>query len=132
MKTNKMQSIYQQYQNHVIQPDTQQMLNKPLENAALDKGHEEFLKLLVGKLEKGELNPYMPATLFNEPVFKKLSEEEQEKADMGAINLMGIIRQIQNLWKLDHKQSFQLQNLVETVWQMKSKLEEKYGDVYVI
>jgi len=127
-----MQTIYQQYQDHVIKPDTQQMLNKPLEKTALEKEHQEFLQLLIGKLKKGELNPYMPATLFNEPVFQKLSEEDREKGDMGAINIMGIVRQIDNLWKLDQKTSFQLENLVETVWQMKSKLEEKYGDIYVI
>jgi hypothetical protein len=127
-----MRNVYKMFKDAVLDPKVQKKLNQPLSQEALAKEHEDFLDMLIGKLERKELDPYNPSTLFNKPVCDKLSEEEMEKADMTAINLMGVIRQIQQLWNLDHKASFQMQNLVEKVWQMKSKFEEQHGDVYVI
>jgi hypothetical protein len=88
--------------------------------------------MLIGKLENGEINPHVIATLLNTEIYDKLSEEEQEATDLTGHNLMSLIRMIESLWKLDQKPSFQIQNMVETVFQMKSKFEEKHGDVYII
>lgn len=128
-----MEDIFAKYQNYTVAPQTQQQLNQPLsDNTGFNEGHEDFLKMLIGKLESGELNPHSPATLYNRAVYDKLSESDQESADLTAINLMSMIRQIQVLWNMDHSATFQIQNLVETVFQMKSKYEEKHGDVYII
>jgi hypothetical protein len=107
-------------------------LNQPLSREDLAKEHAEFLDLLIGKLERKEIDPVNASTLYNHPVYDKLSEMEQEKADLTAINIMGVLRQIEKLWKLEQSKSFQIQNLVESAWQMKSKFEELHGDVYVI
>jgi hypothetical protein len=120
------------FKDAVIVPDVQQKLNQPLSTEALAKEHAEFLDMLIGKLERKEIDPINASTLYNRPIYDKLSEVEQEKADLTAINLMGVIRQIERLWKLERAKSFQMQSLVETVWQMKSKFEELHGDVYVI
>lgn len=123
----------EQYKDVIIDPKTQQILNQPLkDDTGFNEGHEDFLKMLIGRLEKGELNPYNAQTLYNRPVYDKLSDEEKEAADLTAINLMGIIRQIEQLWKIENKATFQIQNLVETVFHMKSRFEAKYGDVYII
>lgn len=128
-----MQKVIQQYQDVIIDPETQERLNKPLKDkTGLDEEYENFLHALIKKLEDGSINPHNAQTLYNRAVYDKLSEEDQEKADLTAINLISIIRQIEALWKAEHKTSFQIQNLVETVWQMKSKFEEQYGDVYII
>jgi hypothetical protein len=127
-----MRNVYKMFKDAAIDPGVQQKLNEPLSGDALSKEHEEFLEMLIGKLEKKELDPFNINTLYNRPVYDKLSENDQEKTDLTASNLMAIIRQIEQLWKLEHSKSFQIQNLVETVWQMKSKFEELHGDVYVI
>ena len=128
-----MQDIIKKYKDHKVDDKTQQQLNKPLKDeTGFNEGHEEFLKMLIEKLETGELNAHSPATLYNREIYKELSEEEQEKTDLTAINLMSLIRQIETLWKLDQSASFQIQNLVEGVFQMKSKFEEQHGDVYII
>lgn len=128
-----MEDVLKKYQDHTMDPKTQQLLNQPLKDTTgFNEGHEDFLKTLIGKLESGELNPHRPSTLYNRPAYDKLSEEDQESADLTAINLMSLIRQIEGLWKLDQTATFQIQNLVESVFQMKSKFEQKYGDVYVI
>ena len=128
-----MEDILNKYKDHTMDPQTQQQLNQPLKDeTGFNEGHEDFLKMLIGKLESGELNPHRPSTLYNRPVYDKLSEEDQESTDLTAINLMSLIRQMEGLWKLDKTASFQIQNLVESVFQMKSKFEEKHGDVYII
>lgn len=128
-----MKDLLKKYENHQVDENTQQELNKPLkDDTGFNEGHEDFLKMLIQKLESGELDPHTPNTLYNRPIYDKLSEEEQEKADMTAVNLMSMIRQIESLWKLDQTATFQIQNLIESVFQAKSKFENLYGDVYVI
>jgi len=128
-----MQKIIEQYKDAIIDPKTQKQLNEPLmDQTGFNAGHEDFLKLVIKKIESGELNTHNPQTLYNRAVYDKLSENDQEKADLTAINLMSVIRQIEALWKIDNKATFQIQNLVETVFQMKSVFEQKHGDVYII
>ena len=128
-----MEDIIKQYQDHQVDEKTQQELNKPLEDkTGFNEGHEEFLKMLITKLADGTLDPHKPATLYHRALYDTLSEEDQEKTDLTAINLMSLIRQIESLWKLDQSATFQIQNLVESVFQMKSKFESQYGDVYII
>ncbi len=128
-----MEDIVKKYQDHIVDPKTQAELNKPEhDKTGFNEGHEDFLKDLIKKLEEGTINPYDAKTLHNKDIYAKLAEEEQEETDLVAQNIMGIIRQIEQLWKIEQKSSFQIQNLVETVFQMKSKFEEKHGDVYII
>lgn len=128
-----MQDLLQKYKDHVMDEQTQQQLNTPLtDGTGFNEGHEDFLKMLIGKLESGELNPHNVDSLYNRTVYEKLSEEEQEKTSLTAMNLMSMIRQIEALWKLGQSATFQIQNLVETIFQMKSKFEKLHGDVYII
>ena len=128
-----MQDLLKQYENHQMDDKTQKKLNEPLKDeTGFNPGHEDFLKILIEKLNSGQLVTTNPSTLYNPVIYDKLSEEQQEKVDLTAINLMSLIRQIEALWKLDQSASFQIQNLVETVFQMKSKFEKDYGDVYII
>ena len=128
-----MQSFIQQYQNYQVDEQTQQQLNRPLKDeTGFNEGHEAFLKMLIEKMASGELNALNSDSLYNHQVYDKLTEEQQEKASLTAINLMSAIRQIETLWKIDPTATFQIQNLVETVFQMKSKFEREYGDVYII
>ena len=90
------------------------------------------MKELIGKIEGGEINLHDPQSIYNRAVYEKLDEREREKADLTGVNLISLIRQIQALWSIDQKASFQIQNLVESVFQMKSRFEEQYGDVYII
>lgn len=122
-----------QYENYNMDEKTQKELNVALkDDTGFNEGHEDFLKMLIEKLNTAVLDPYNPETLYNRAIYDKLTEEQQEKSSLTAVNLMSTIRQIQALWKIDQSASFQIQNLVETVFQMKSKFEKEYGDVYII
>ena len=128
-----MEDIIKKYQGHIVDTKTQQKLNQPLKDeTGFNEGNEEFLKMLIEKLGSNEINPHNAQTLYNKEVYEKLSDEEKEAADLTAMNIIGVIRQIEQIWKLEKKPTFQIQNLVETVFNMKSKFEEKHGDVYII
>lgn len=128
-----MEDILKKYEDHQVDDKTQKQLNEPLKDkTGFNEGHEEFLKMVIAKLESGELDPHKPASLYNRAIYDKLPEEEQEKTDLTAINLMSMIRQIESLWKIDQNATFQIQNLVESVFQMKAKFEKEHGDVYII
>lgn len=128
-----MNDLFTQYQNYIVDATTQAELNRPVEDATgFNPGQEDFLKDLIHKLETGVLNPYQPETLYHRAVYDQLSEEQQERADLTAVNLMSLIRQVEQLWKIDQKASFQIQNMVESIFEKKSKFEAEYGNVYVI
>ncbi len=128
-----MENPFEQHKDHITDPKTQKALNKPLgDTTGFNAGHEDFLKDLIKKLEDKTINPHNINTLYNKPVYEKLSEEEMEATDIASFNIISIIRQIEQLWALEHKATFQIQNLVETVFQMKSKFEKKHGDVFII
>ena len=128
-----MEDTFKQYKDHIVTPQTQQTLNKPLEDATgFNAGHEDFLKDLIKKLEDKTIDPHNINTLYNKPVYEKLSEEEMEQTDVVSFNIISIIRQIEQLWALEQKATFQIQNLVETVFQMKSRFEKEHGDVFII
>lgn len=121
------------YKDQDISADTQQMLNKPMEHPeTLDPKDEEFLAMLMDKIEKGEIDLYRPSTLLNMPVYEKLSEAAKGKADFDALNLLGTIRQIRKLWLAGERNTYQIENLTHQIRLTKERLEEIGGDIYII
>ena len=128
-----MEATFEQHKDHITDPETQKTLNEPFKDkTGFNVGHEEFLKDLLKKLEDKTIDPHNINTLYNKPVYEKLTEEEMEQTDVVSFNIISIIRQIEQLWVLEQKATFQIQNLVETVFQMKSKFEKEHGDVFII
>lgn len=119
--------------NAVIADDIQAMLNTPVAHSTgIDPKDEQFLQMLVGKIEAGEIKLLLPSSLLNLPVYDKLDEMAKGKADVNAYNLLSTIREIYNLWKLGHKETFQIANLVHQIRVTKERLEEISGDIYII
>ena len=68
-----MEDLLKKYEDHQVDDKTQEELNKPLKDeTGFNEGHEEFLKMLIGKLESGEINVHTPSTLYNRQVYDKL------------------------------------------------------------
>ncbi|MEK9132186.1 MAG: hypothetical protein AAB606_00545 [Patescibacteria group bacterium] len=116
-----------------IDPETQKRLNQPLVNPnGLSPEDQAFLSLVMSKVDKGEINLLSPSTLLNQAVYDALPEEQQGKVDYDAVNLATTLRNIYDLWKLEQKPTFQIENLVRQVRLTKERLEQISGDVYVI
>ena len=114
-------------------PQTQKMLNEPTMNPkGLSKEDENFLNILVSKVEKGEINLLQPSSLINHAIYDTLPAEQQGKVDFDAMNMAAVLRDIYGLWKAYSKPTFQIENLVHQIRLTKERLEQISGDVYVI
>lgn len=121
------------YQNVDMPQAEQVQLGKPLQDsAAIDPKNQEFLGMLVGKIEKKEIDLHRPSSLINTAVYDKLDEISQGKTDYDAVNLLSTIREIYRLWQMNDQQTFQIQNLVHKIRTTKERIEAIAGDIYII
>ena len=122
-----------QQANIELSPTAQEALNKPLLHpGGLSDEDQKFLAMLVGKIEKKEINLYQPSSLFNHAVYDNLSEQAKNRAEFDAYNMLGAIRDIYRLMQAGHNATYQLENLVHRIRITKERLEEAGGDIYVI
>lgn len=119
--------------NGGLSDDQVQNLNQPLPHPhGLSPEDEQFLNMLMEKIDKGEIDLYRPSTLLNMPVYEKLDETAQGKADFDAVNLLATIREIRKLWNLGHRNTYQIEYLTHQIRITKERLESLGGDIFII
>ena len=132
-KSNPLLDIATQTRGGLQTPELVHHMNEPaVDTTGFNPGDEEFLNMVMEKVESGEINLFQPSTLINTAVYEKLSETDRGKADLDAVNLLTKIRQIHGLWQVDRKPTFMIQNLILDVKHTKERLEEPGSDVFVI
>jgi hypothetical protein len=127
-------TFHQHMSAHVgteIPPELQKKMNEATRKQITPETRA-FLDVLIDLLEKGTISPYVPESLKKTENYDKLSEMDQDKVDLDAINLCHYIKQLDALRKLGQEESFQGELLVQHIFQVKSRLEEKVGDVLVL
>ncbi len=130
---NSAQQKILQFQNAEFSAETQASLNQPTAHPeGLDPKDQEFLGMVMEKIDKGEIDLYRPATLLNLAVYEKLSEEGKGKADFDAVNLLTSIREVRKLWVMEHTGSYQIENMIHRIRMTKERLEDLGGDIYII
>jgi hypothetical protein len=116
-----------------IDQNTQQTLNQPLkDDEGIDPKDSEFLKMLIDKIDRKEINLLQPSTLLNHAFYDKLDEKSQGKADYDAFNLLASIREINQLWQAGNRDTYQIIYFVHKMRLTKEHLEELGGDIYII
>ena len=121
------------FKDATISQAMQVELNQPLkDDSGVDPRDQEFLAMILEKIEKKEIDLHKPSTLINTVVYDKLDETARGKADYDAFNLLGTIREIHNLWISGYKDSYQIQYLVNKIRLTKESLEEIGGDIFII
>lgn len=119
--------------NGGLSDDQVQNLNQPLGHPqGLSAEDEQFLNMLMDKIEKGEIDLYRPSTLLNMSVYEKLDETARGKADFDAVNLLTTIREIRKLWNMGHRNTYQIENLTHRIRITKERLEGLGGDIFII
>ncbi|PIZ76528.1 hypothetical protein COY05_01035 [Candidatus Peregrinibacteria bacterium CG_4_10_14_0_2_um_filter_38_24] len=119
--------------NNQIDPETQKVLNTPLATpAGNDPKDEEFLNTVLDLISKGTIDLYKPETLINHAVYDQLPVDKKGKADIEAFNVLSKIRDIKGLNDAGFTGTFQMQNLVHSVRDIKERLEIGGGDVFII
>lgn len=117
--------------NQPIDPAVQAMLNTPLKADGFTAEEEQFLNLLMAKVDDKSINLYAPSSLLNAPVYEALSPEAKGKADFNAQVLLSKVREITNLMHISREPTFQVKNLVASLFETKKRLEE-HGDLFTI
>lgn len=120
-------------QNQQIDPETQKILNTPLQDAAAVSAEDEkLLNLVVSLVNEGKINLYQPATLINSVVYEKLDSVNKGKIDFEAMNLLAAIREIKGLHDAGFAGTYQIANLVGRMRATKERLEVAGGDIFII
>jgi hypothetical protein len=93
--------------------------------------HKEFLAMLIAMLDRKEMDPYVPSSMLNQADYDKLDELGRSAVDVAVLNLADQLRRIEGYFRSTQtpNASPQLQTMIEHFWDMKTRLEEKYGDV---
>jgi hypothetical protein len=121
------------YMSVELSPKDQEELNKPLkDDSGVDPKDMEFLKMLVDKIEKKEIDLLVPSSLINQSVYDGLDENARGKADVDAYKMLATIRDIYKLWQAGDKESYQIQYMVNKIRIYKEELEEIGGDIFII
>ena len=97
----------------------------------MDEKHVKFLAELIGMLDRKEMNASAPSSLLKEQNYRTLPQESKDAVDYSLLNLADQLRRIEDYFRSTQtpNASPQLQTMIEHFWDMKNRLEEKYGDV---
>lgn len=128
------ENIYLKYfLTEELTKEEQEKLNKPLKmENGLDNQDNQFLNMLIKKIEDKEINLLVPSSLINHPVYDDLDDISKGKADVDAFKMLSTIREIYKLWQINEKDSYQMQYLVKKIRIYKEKLEDIGGDIFII
>lgn len=117
--------------NAPISSEVQNLLNQPLKTNGMSQEDQDFLNLILAKIENKSIRLYEPSSLLNNSVYEALGEMEKGKADQNAVVLLTRIREIYNLTQLSKDPSYQLENMVASLRLIKNRFEEG-SDVFII
>mgnify|MGYP001609122043 CR=1 FL=1 len=121
------------HNDYTIDADAQKRLNTPLAHpTGLDPKDKEFLEMLMKMVSEGKIEIYKPSSLINHAVYDTLPLEIRAKADLEAMNLIGSVRDIKDLYDNGFRDSFQIQNLVSMLRLEKDRFEKEGGDLFII
>ena len=99
---------------------------------AMGDEHESFVTLILGMLDRKEIDVDKPDTFLKAENYAKLSEEAKAKVDVAKLNIADQLRHVVGfrLSKQTPDAAPQLQTMIEYLWQMKERVEKQYGDVF--
>ncbi len=94
--------------------------------------HKDYLATVIGMLDRQEIKLLDPESLLKPAVYQKLGELDRNRVDAALVNITDLLSRIEHSYRDTHTPdaSPELQNMIEHLWQMKNRVEDKYGDVY--
>lgn len=97
----------------------------------MDDKHEGFMKEILRLIETKQIDLSRPRTFLNDAVYAGLSQTEQDQVDVALINISNLLTHIVEFRVSTHTpdESPELQSMIEHLWQMKQRIEEKH-DVF--
>lgn len=126
-----MADIASLYDEHKDLPEDRQKKAGQAVAGPMGDEHMSFVKTISRMITDGEINVYEISTLYKAGAYDGLKPEEREQVDFLMVNIASLLRHIADFYlsKKTPDSSLQLEQMIEELWQMKARLEEKYGDV---
>jgi hypothetical protein len=93
--------------------------------------HTNFVKTIARMIKGGEINVYQLETFYNPGVYDKLTQQQKDEIGPAMVNIADQLRHVAEYYisKQTPDASPQLEQMIEALWQMKDKVEQKYGDI---
>lgn len=108
----------------------QQRLGKP-RAASLSDEHTDFLKNLIDLIDAGKIDTKDSQSFINDEVYAGLADDVRAKTDQAIPNIITLLERIMDLHaREEDNASFEMKNLVETLWQAKERIEQ-HADVFI-
>lgn len=116
--------------NHDLPEETQKQIAQA-QGDDMDDEHKNFLALIIKMLDEKTIDIYESESFLKKDVYDTLDDEWKMKVDKALPNLALQLRQIEAFYrnKAIPDASPELQNMIEHLWQMKQRIEEKH-DVF--
>jgi hypothetical protein len=110
--------------------ETQKALGESV-HAPMEQEHNEFLRTVLGMLDRKEIDILDPDSFLKREVYGTLPAEWKTKTDQALPNIVDQTRRIAEFYRstATPNESIELQTMIEHLWQMKMRIEEKY-DVF--
>lgn len=126
-----MPDFTQAIQDHKNLPEEEQKKAGQAIAGKMAAEHEEFLKTLLKLLDDKQIDTANPQSFINTSIYDTMPQDWKGKTDMALWNIAHLIRLIEEFYKSEKTpdESPHLQQMIEELWQMKQRIEEKY-DVF--
>jgi hypothetical protein len=100
-------------------------------HAPMEQEHNEFLQTVTGLLDRKEIDLLNPDSFLKHDVYDKIPVDWKAKVDQALPNIVDETRRIAEFYRSTKtpNESIELQTMIEHLWQMKMRIEEKY-DVF--
>lgn len=123
-----MHSLYEQHKD--LSTDAQKSLGKAVAGD-MAEAHTAFVIKLSKMVKDGEINVFAPASFFKQEVYDSLSEQAKTQVDVALVNVADLLRHIVEFYlsKQTPDSSPQLAQMIDQLWQMTGRLQEKYGTI---
>ncbi|MFA6522972.1 MAG: hypothetical protein WCS85_01225 [Candidatus Peribacteraceae bacterium] len=121
-------SLYDQHKN--LSEEAQKKAGQSPAGPMGDE-HTNFVKTISRMITEGEINVYETSTFYNSGAYEAIKEGDRGTVDLSMVNIASLLKHIADFYlsKKTPDAAPQLQQMIEELWQMKAKLEAKYGDI---
>jgi hypothetical protein len=114
-----------------IPANMQERLNVPPQSA-LPKEQKEYYRSILNLVTKRVINLYSIASIVHQDIYASLPEKAQGEVDLAGTNILQLLRYLADLASKGYHETLQMKHLVDHIWQIKEKVEQQYGDVFII
>lgn len=126
-----MQDFTAAFALHKNLPVADQVQAGQATGTTMDDKHVKFLAELIKMLDEKVMDASIPKSLVKQEIYDALSPEQKDAVDLALMNLADQLRHIESYFRSTKtpNASPELQTMIEHFWDIKSRLEDKYGDV---